>query len=69
MELMSINGEQVKLKIFALQINFQIPCFRGEEDHLKAAIALLVNKRSATFPLREKSGFSPPPPPLPWLAH
>ena len=34
----------------------------GGENHLKAAIALLVNKQSATFPLREKSGFSPPPP-------
>ena len=36
----------------------------GGEDHLKAAIALLVNKQSATFPLREKSGFSSPPPQL-----
>ena len=55
--------EQVKLKIFALLIAFQLNCSRGEEDHLKTAIALLVNKQSATFSLREKSGFSSPPPP------
>ena len=36
-------------------------------NHLKTAIALLVNKQSATFPLREKSGFSPPNPHTPWL--
>ena len=62
------NGERVKLKIFALLIAFQFNCFRGEEDHLKAAIALLVNKQSATFSLREKSGFSPRLPNSPWLA-
>ena len=57
-----INVERGKLKFFAMQINFRISCPRGEEDHLKAAIALLVNKQSATFSLREKSGFSSPPP-------
>ena len=57
MDLMSRNGELVKLKIFAMQIKFQFNCFRGEEDHLKAAIALLVNKQS----------FSPPNPYTPWL--
>jgi len=39
----------------------------GGENHLKAAIALLVNKQSATFLLRKKSGFSPPNPHTPWL--
>ena len=45
--------------------NFRSLC--GEENHLKAAIALLVNKQSATFLLRKKSGFSPPNPNTPWL--
>ena len=47
---------------------FNFRSFCGEENHLKAAIALLVNKQSATFPLREKSGSSPPNPHTPWLA-
>ena len=60
MELMSINGEQVKLKIFALQINFQIPCFRGEEDHLKAAINLSCCAiQIATFPAGKIGVFFP----------
>ena len=80
MDLMERNGEQGRFKFFATQIKFQFDCFRGGEtiskfvlcrfggeNHLKAAIALLVNKQSATFPLREKSGFSPPNPYTPWL--
>jgi len=41
MDLMSRKGEQVKFKIFAMQINFQISCSRGEEDHLKASLTRL----------------------------
>ena len=84
MDLMGRKGERVEFKIFAMLISFKTHCFRGEDDHLKAAInlfllrfggenhlktaiALLVNKQSATFLLRKKSGFSSPPPPLPWL--
>jgi len=79
-DLMCRKGEQVKFKFFAMLINFKACCFHGGEtiskfvlcrfggeNHLKAAIALLVNKQSATFPLREKSGFSPPNPYTPWL--
>ena len=38
--------------------------FLRGRNHLKAAIALLVNKQSATFLLCKKSGFSSPPPTL-----
>ena len=30
-DLMSRNDEQMKLKFFAMQINFKIACFRGGE--------------------------------------
>ena len=58
----SIKDEYVKLKFFALLIAFQLICSCGGRNHLKTAIALLVNKQSATFLLRKKSGFSSPPP-------
>ncbi|MCI5513808.1 MAG: hypothetical protein MR471_06810 [Clostridia bacterium] len=65
MDLMSRKGEQVKLKIFALQINFQIPCFRGEEDHLKAAINLSCCAiQIATFPAGKIGVFFPASPTL-----
>ena len=38
MDLMSRKGEQVRFKFFAMQINFQISCSRGKEDHLKASL-------------------------------
>ena len=57
-----VFNQSAKFEIFAITIKLYFCCFRGEEDHLKTAIALLVNKQSATFPLREKSGFSSPPP-------
>ena len=63
MDLMSRKGEQVKLKIFALQINFQIPCFRGEEDHLKTAINLscyaLLRNPNSDFPCGKDRCFLP----------
>ena len=42
MDLMCRKGERVEFKIFAMLISFKTHCFRGEDDHLKAAINLFL---------------------------
>ena len=63
MDLMSRKGERVKLKIFAMLINFKTCCPRGEEDHLKAAINLscyaLLRNPNSDFPCGKDRCFLP----------
>ena len=42
MDLMCRKGERVEFKIFSMLISFKTHCFRGEDDHLKAAINLFL---------------------------
>ena len=74
MDLMGRTGEQVKFKFFTMLINFKTYCFRGGDDHLKAAINLFLlhfggenHLKAAIALLVNKQSFSPPNPLTPWL--
>ena len=66
MDLMCRKGERVEFKIFAMLISFKTHCFRGEDDHLKAAINLFLLRFGGENHLKRRS-FSPPNPLTPWL--